>query len=330
MMQWGWSSALLLLLALPPLGGLRLRRPPRAAALPYPDLKQVPAGHSRKAWLARAVPWAAPLLALGCFVLALARPQWPDVASRIPVPARAIMLVVDVSGSMAEADLGTTRLEAAQRLARELLERRPGDAVGLVLFSSRVEAIAPPTLEHAAILQMLELAQPSAQVPDNTTNLGDALAVAFDRLRAFPAERRSVIAISDGEHNVERDAVGPVLSPAAAAELAAALGIRVHAVYLAGAPRTEEEALRHQRAESSFRELARRTGGEALSAHGGNDSSRMEAALERTEPVLVASFQYLRHRELYPGLLLLGLVVLLSGWLLGETWLRVLPAAEDA
>src|SRR5690242_9373520 len=103
---------LLLLLALAPLAAWAwLRR--RRAALRYSDVRLV-----------------ADLPAL---VVALAGPRWPDPGTRLPAEGIAVVVALDVSGSMAEPDFDwhgerLTRLEAAKRALRLFV--RGGDAAG--------------------------------------------------------------------------------------------------------------------------------------------------------------------------------------------------------
>src|SRR5205823_7665964 len=73
-------------------------------ALRYPEagsLRALPAGRRRL------VQWGgAGMRALGLLLLivALAGPRWPDLRTRVVTEGIALAMVVDVSGSMAEAD----------------------------------------------------------------------------------------------------------------------------------------------------------------------------------------------------------------------------------
>ncbi len=94
---------LLPLLALAPVAAWAwLRR--RRAALRYSDVRLVadlPPGRSRRTRLGGAGLRAAGVAAL---VVALAGPRWPDPGTRLPAEGIAVVMVLDVSGSMAEQD----------------------------------------------------------------------------------------------------------------------------------------------------------------------------------------------------------------------------------
>src|SRR4051794_187663 len=179
---WFW-----LLLALPPLVWWWLRQ--RGPVVRYPDtawLRALP-GSRRGRWIRRAT-----LLLRGAtlvlLVVALAGPRWPDPGSRLPTEGIAIVILVDVSGSMAERDFdwhgqNVSRFEAVKKVFRvfveggELpdgrrLEGRRTDLVALVPFATRPELGCPLTLNHAVLLRLLDAEQPRASTEDGLTNIG--------------------------------------------------------------------------------------------------------------------------------------------------------------
>src|ERR1700683_4800421 len=97
------SAWLLLLLPLAPLAAWAwLRR--RPAALRYSDIRLVadlPPGRSRRARFGGATLRA---LGIAALVVALAGPRWPDPGTRLPAEGIAVVMVLDVSGSMGETD----------------------------------------------------------------------------------------------------------------------------------------------------------------------------------------------------------------------------------
>src|SRR5215207_392220 len=75
------------------------------------------------------------LLAIGCIILALARPQIRDVQSRTRGQGIDIVMCMDVSGSMLSSDFFPNRLEVAKQMAADFVRKRPIDQIGLVIFS---------------------------------------------------------------------------------------------------------------------------------------------------------------------------------------------------
>src|SRR3982750_3677398 len=100
--------------------------------------------------------------ALVLLVGALAGPRWPDLRTRIATEGIAVVMLVDVSGSMAERDFDwagepITRLDAVKKVFRLFVaggaagpggppfEGRPTDLIGLVTFATRPETACPLT-----------------------------------------------------------------------------------------------------------------------------------------------------------------------------------------
>lgn len=96
--------------------------------------QQTPA---RFPWLQK--PWISSLLLLGTFlgvILALADPRLPAGTARLRTGALDVLLLVDVSKSMAAEDYGPlSRLEKAGEIARDLLTELQGNRVGIVTFA---------------------------------------------------------------------------------------------------------------------------------------------------------------------------------------------------
>ncbi len=107
-------------------------------------------------------------LAVALLVLCLARPEKGNEQTRIYAEGIAIQMVVDVSGSMEQADFvldrrRATRLDAVKSVFEKFvkgdgdkLEGRPDDLVGLVGFARHPDSLAPMTLDHDNVLEILQ------------------------------------------------------------------------------------------------------------------------------------------------------------------------------
>jgi Ca-activated chloride channel family protein len=192
-----------------------------------------------KRWL----PW---MRAVGLLlvVVALARPQRGLEAFRVRTEGIAIQMCLDRSGSMQALDFElngerVNRLAAVKHVFREFvtggqnLSGRPDDLIGLVAFGGYAEAKAPLTLDHGALLQVLdtvEIPQPIEDARGRVINeqlleeemataIGDSVLVAVDRLKGVQAKSKAIILLSDGEQTAG------VAQPQQAAEAAKAFGI---------------------------------------------------------------------------------------------------------
>ena len=306
------SPWLLLLLPLAPLAGWAwLRR--RQAALRYSDIRlvaELPPGRSRQARFGGAALRA---LGIAALVVALAGPRWPDPGTRLPAEGIAVVMVLDVSGSMGETDFNwrgerITRLEAAKRAFRLFVQGgdaagthlpgRGGDQIGLVAFAIHPEDTCPLTLSHDALLEMLAAEEPRG-LPDTGTNIGDALAWGLTKLDPAGNRRKVLVLLSDGEHNV----AAPALTPRQAGQLAANRGVPVYTID-AGPPApldaSAEEAQARATGQRALQSVAALTGGKAFAAQ---DDAALVAAIaeiDRLERRPVESFQYRRYAEGYP------------------------------
>lgn len=337
---------LLLLLLLPAL--VWWHRTRRRVGVPHPSLDALPAETGPRAWLVRHGGLTLRVAALALLAIALAGPRWPDLRTRLDTVGVALMMVVDVSGSMGERDFDgdaepRSRLEAVKAVFRLFVaggesdtggrpvrfDGRPSDLVGLVCFATRPETVCPLTLSHSALLRLLDAEQPRSVPGESETNLSDAVAVGLARLRSAAAPRKALVLLTDGEHNQAQTRSG--WSPLQTAQLAASLGVRVYAID-AGPPAPEDDdpasrearAVRTQ-AVATLEEMARLTGGQYFAAR--NTAALLAAtrAIDRLERVPITSFQYRRYHEAYPWLALSAFVLYVTAAALDVTLWRRLP-----
>ncbi len=180
----------------------------------------------------RHIPPALFLAGLALLCVALARPQ---ATVSLPRLEGTVMLVFDVSGSMAASDVTPSRLDVAKAAALEFVaQRAPELRVGVVAFSDGGITVQMPTSGQAEILTAIE-----RLAPQRGTSVGEgiyaaltAIAVDADTAPADPSapaavlERypsASIILLSDGENNADPN-------PVEAALQAAAVGVRVYSV----------------------------------------------------------------------------------------------------
>jgi Ca-activated chloride channel family protein len=147
---------------------------------------------------ARALLW---LLAAGCVVVAVARPQWGTRLEPITRTGIDVVIAIDTSRSMAAEDVPPNRLGQATHAAASLISSLAGNRVALVTFAGRASLICPLTVDHGAARLFLDTIEiDSAPVPG--TALAEALRVAlraFGQHEADASRTRAVVLFSDGE-----------------------------------------------------------------------------------------------------------------------------------
>ncbi len=328
------APAVLLALALPAalaVGWVRARRP----ALRYPSLALVaglPRGRASEAVWGRALGRAA---AVAVLIVACAGPRVPDLSTPVPAAGIALVLVLDVSGSMAEADFpaaagAVTRLSAAQAAFRAFvaggdgLPGRPQDRIGLVTFAAVPRTVCPPTFNHAVLLALLDQQKP-ATGPDAGTNVGDALAEGLARLDAAGDGRKVIVLLSDGEHNASGRTDGP-LAPRQAAQIATGLGVPVYAVDCGGDPgphATDADVRNRTDSQRTLAAVAGLTGGRLFRAADAAGLRAAVAEIDAIERTPADPYRYRRYRDRTPHWAAAGMVLLAAGGALERTRWRV-------
>lgn len=174
--------------------------------------------------------------ALTLTVLALARPQ--DVLKGADSDEKGIDLVVvlDLSGSMAalmdaenEPKAGPhkrlTRLETAKEVILDFIARRKTDRIGVVVFGKAAYVLSPPTLDKTLLARLVHNMELNL-IDGHGTAIGDAVGSAVARLRRSTARSKAVILLTDGDSNAG------AISPEYSAHLAQTQGVRVYTVQI--------------------------------------------------------------------------------------------------
>jgi len=175
-------------------------------------------------WRVRLMPLIPLLRIIGfvALVLALARPQKALSEKEVTTEGIDIVLALDISGSMLARDFQPDRLEAAKNVAKEFIEGRPTDRIGLVVFSGESFTQCPITTDHKVLKNLFKDVK-SGLVEDGTA-IGMGLATSVSRLKDSEAKSRVVILMTDGVNNAG------YIDPMTAVELAKSERIRVYTV----------------------------------------------------------------------------------------------------
>ncbi len=122
------------------------------------------------------------LASLVCLIVALAQPRWGRSTSPPSPPGHDVVLLIDVSRSMAAEDAVPNRLavaiESAESLVNALFEE-PANRAAVVAFAGRGVLCYPLTENLGAVLDALHRLRPGLVRPGGT-DLGAALDVALE------------------------------------------------------------------------------------------------------------------------------------------------------
>lgn len=155
-MSFALPYALLGLLAIPVLVAAylwQLRRR-RRNAVRFSNVALIRAVIPRQRMWRRHVPLALVLGSLALLGLAAGRPQ---VRAEVPISSSAVILAVDVSGSMCATDVDPNRLAAAQEAVRQFIDQQDDRTrIGLVVFSGFAQVAVAPTTNKDDLLKAVD------------------------------------------------------------------------------------------------------------------------------------------------------------------------------
>src|SRR5512147_1442939 len=151
-MSFLWPSMLYVLAVIPLLIALYLNLQDRRKQIiaNYGKLGIVQGDSGRGLGARRHIPATLFLVSLTVLIFALARPQ---TVLSLPREEGTVLLVFDVSGSMAADDFKPTRLDAAKEAAKDFVSKQPpGVQIGIIAFSEGGLPVLMPTNDQDAIL----------------------------------------------------------------------------------------------------------------------------------------------------------------------------------
>lgn len=264
---------------------LRPASPGQALHLPHPGVHlDTPERQGRGGWRT----WLL-VLAWLALLTAAARPQWVGPPQSQERSGRALMLAVDLSGSMRTDDMqlsgqSVSRFGAVEAIAGDFIARRSGDEMGLILFGSRAFLVTPLTYDLQAVRAQLQGA--AVGLAGTETAIGDAIAVAVKRLAGLPEQARVVVLLTDGVNNAGN------IAPLDAAHAAKAAGVRVYTIGIGATEMSIPDLFGTHTVnpsadldESMLRSIATQTGGRYFRATDSSQLADAYRAIEALEPM---------------------------------------------
>jgi Ca-activated chloride channel family protein len=236
-------------------------------------------------------------LAWVLIVVALADPRKVAATPALPATGRDIIFTLDLSGSMVAEDMlaggkPITRIALLKKVGTELIRRRAGDRIGLVIFAERALAAAPLSFDADGVARTLNHVE--IGLVGRSTAMGDGLGLAVKRLSESKAPSRVVILLSDGSNNAGS------MDPAGVASLARGMGIKIYTIGFGPnettTPNDDPDSVDYV----ALQNYARIGGGEAFRVRNGedfNDAGRKIEALLAGETLAPPA---VLHEDLWP------------------------------
>lgn len=180
-------------LALVPLLLLAWERSLRRGRRQLRALSRAPAGRGGYA------PVALLALAVALAIVAAAQPRWGTRESTLPVEGSELVVVLDVSRSMAATDADPNRLEAAKLAINRTIDRLEGDRVALVIFAGDARLRFPLTTDFAAARQVVSSLETGSVIVRGGTSVSQGLDVALSAFDPQARGGRLILLIGDGD-----------------------------------------------------------------------------------------------------------------------------------
>ncbi|MHC1774679.1 MAG: VWA domain-containing protein [Lentimicrobium sp.] len=267
------------------------------------------------------------ILAFSLLVVALARPQSTSSRQSVSVEGIDIVLAMDISGSMLAEDFHPNRLEAAKEVAVDFIKDRPGDRIGLVVFSGESFTQCPLTSDHPVLINLFDEIK-SGMIEDGTA-IGDGLATAVNRLKESQAISKVIILLTDGENN------RGFIDPTSAAEIAKVFGVRVYTIGVgtigtAPYPMPTPFGIQYQQMEVRIDEplmekIAEMTNGKYFRATNKQKLEEIYNEIDKLEKSKVDVTEFRRKKEEFIPFALAAVILLLLDFILGISIFKKFP-----
>lgn len=218
---------------------------------------------------------------------ALTQPQWAGEPVEKTDVARDVMLAVDLSGSMDQADLGpaegekATRLDTVKQVVGDFIAKLQGDRIGIIVFGTKAYVQVPFTQDLATAQALLDATEVGMAGPH--TALGDAIGLSIRTFEASQVEQRLLIVLTDGSDTGSR------MTPLNAAQIAEREGITIYTIGVGDREAEGEDRVDFETLEG----IAERAGGQFFTAE---DAAGLAEVYERIDELAPREIKTVSYR----------------------------------
>ncbi len=273
-------------------------------------------------------PFWLQLLAIGCLIIALARPQIKDVQNKKKGDGIDIILSIDVSGSMLSNDFSPNRLEVAKEMAAEFVRNRPVDQIGLVIFSGESFTQFPLSTDHESLL--LQILSLRSGLLEDGTLIGEGLATSVQRLSDSKSKTKIIVLLTDGKEEAPDTRL---IDPYTALEIAKAKGVKVYTIGMGSESAVAVSEVNGKKVdrhtpyidEALLKRISSQTGGQYFRAKNKEGLQEIYEQIDRLEKSNIEITEKIRYDEQFPYFIMAALLFMALSLILKFTLLRTFP-----
>ncbi|MEC7895482.1 MAG: VWA domain-containing protein [Bacteroidota bacterium] len=273
--------------------------------------------------LLRLIPNSIFILSIMYIIISLARPQKSNEKVEKWSEGIDIMLVIDISESMQIEDFKPNRLESAKDVAKEFINGRFQDRIGLVVFSGESYSRCPLTTDYMLLNEYVDEISFDL-ISSRGTAIGSAIAIATNRMRESKSKSKVLILLSDGDNTAGN------IDPVTSAQIAKAYGIKIYSIAIGkngkvpfgkdyfGRTRYVENSLD----EKNLREIATITNGKFYRASNNSSLENIFKVIDEFEKTEIKENRYKNTIDYYQYYLLWSIILFLFYILLKSTFIN--------
>ena len=273
--------------------------------------------------LLRLIPNSIFILSIMYIIISLARPQKSNEKVEKWSEGIDIMLVIDISESMQIEDFKPNRLESAKDVAKEFINGRFQDRIGLVVFSGESYSRCPLTTDYILLNEYVDEISFDL-ISSRGTAIGSAIAIATNRMRESKSKSKVLILLSDGDNTAGN------IDPVTSAQIAKAYGIKIYSIAIGkngkvpfgkdyfGRTRFVENSLD----EKNLSEIATITNGKFYRASNNSSLENIFKVIDEFEKTEIKENRYKNTIDYYQYYLLWSIILFLFYILLKSTFIN--------
>ncbi len=285
----------------------------RHAYIKYSDFTQI--SRAKKTWKVRLrlLPDWLRIVVFTLLIIAIARPHSSLSKHNKDIMGIDIVLALDVSPSMLAEDFKPNRLECAKDVARDFIQNRKSDEIGLVVFSGEAFTQCPPTIDHNVLIDLLSTTK-TGELADGTA-IGDGLSVSVNRIKDSKTKSKTIILITDGVNNTGQ------IDPESAALFAKKYGIRVYTIGIGSEGKAmisiptpqgvQRQTIDAQIDETLLKKIADETGGKYFRSKKNSSLKDIFEEIDKLEKSIIKVSSYEQNNDIGDLLVYYALILLL-------------------